>query len=76
MGLTMPASKLKNMELIDKKHSPIQFIKQLRGYISTNPFLSISLAISIFSFIGIPPLIGFFAKQMVFSAALDNGYIL
>lgn len=24
---------------------------------------------------GIPPLIGFFAKQMVLSAALDNGYV-
>jgi NADH-ubiquinone oxidoreductase chain 2 len=33
------------------------------------------LAITIFSFVGIPPLIGFFAKQMVLSAALDNGYI-
>ena len=34
-----------------------------------------SLAITIFSFVGIPPLVGFFAKQMVLSAALDNGYI-
>jgi len=76
MGLTMPSYKLKNIELIDKNNSPIQYIKQLRGYFNINPFLSISLAISIFSFIGIPPLIGFFAKQMVFSAALDNGYIL
>jgi NADH-ubiquinone oxidoreductase chain 2 len=25
--------------------------------------------------VGIPPLVGFFAKQMVLSAALDNGYI-
>src|SRR5205085_2750319 len=32
-------------------------------------------AITIFSFVGIPPLIGFFAKQMVLSAALDRGYI-
>jgi NADH-ubiquinone oxidoreductase chain 2 len=24
---------------------------------------------------GIPPLVGFFGKQMVLSAALDNGYI-
>jgi len=75
MGLTLPSYKL-NEELIDKKHSPIQFIKQLRGYFYINPFLSLSLAISIFSFIGVPPLIGFFAKQMVLSAALDNGYIL
>lgn len=40
-----------------------------------NPVLSLSLAITIFSFVGIPPLMGFFAKQMVLSAALDSGYI-
>ena len=34
-----------------------------------------SFAITIFSFVGIPPIIGFFAKQMVLSAALDAGYI-
>ena len=37
--------------------------------------LALSFAITIFSFAGIPPLMGFFAKQMVLSAALDNGYI-
>lgn len=56
-------------------NSPIQLISQLKGYFYTNPLLSLSLAITIFSFAGIPPLIGFFAKQMVLSAALDNGYI-
>lgn len=40
-----------------------------------NPLLSISLAITLFSFIGVPPLLGFFAKQMILSAALDNGYV-
>jgi NADH-ubiquinone oxidoreductase chain 2 len=50
-------------------------ISQLKGYFYINPFLSLSLAITIFSFAGIPPLIGFFAKQMVLSAALDKGYI-
>jgi NADH-ubiquinone oxidoreductase chain 2 len=40
-----------------------------------NPLLSISLAITLFSFIGVPPLVGFFAKQMILSAALDNGYV-
>src|SRR5438128_4867686 len=53
----------------------IQLISQLKGYFYTNPLLSLSLAITIFSFVGIPPLIGFFAKQMVLSAALDNGYV-
>jgi NADH-ubiquinone oxidoreductase chain 2 len=62
-------------ELLDKNNSPIQLINQLKGYFYINPFLSLSLAITIFSFVGIPPLIGFFAKQMVLSAALDNGYI-
>jgi len=62
-------------ELVDKKNSPIQLISQMKGYFYINPLLAISLAITIFSFVGIPPLIGFFAKQMVLSAALDNGYV-
>ena len=37
--------------------------------------MALSLAITIFSFAGIPPLVGFFAKQMVLSAALDSGYV-
>jgi len=61
--------------LLDKNNSPIQLISQLKGYFYINPLLSLSLAITIFSFVGIPPLVGFFAKQMVLSAALDSGYI-
>lgn len=34
-----------------------------------------SLGITLFSFLGVPPLVGFFAKQMVITAALDSGYI-
>ena len=59
----------------DKKNSPLQLISQMKGYFNINPTLAISLAITIFSFVGIPPLIGFFAKQMVLSAALDSGYV-
>ncbi|GAB4064040.1 hypothetical protein GCM10028777_09110 [Angustibacter speluncae] len=62
-------------ELLDKDNSPIQLISQLKGYFYINPALSLSLVITIFSFAGIPPLVGFFAKQMVLSAALDNGYV-
>jgi NADH-ubiquinone oxidoreductase chain 2 len=62
-------------QLLDKKNSPIQLISQLKGYFYINPILALSLAITIFSFVGIPPLIGFFAKQMVLSAALDSGYV-
>ena len=62
-------------QLAEKENSPIQLISQLKGYFYINPVLALSLTITIFSFVGIPPLIGFFAKQMVLSAALDNGYI-
>jgi NADH-ubiquinone oxidoreductase chain 2 len=62
-------------ELLDKNNSPIQLISQLKGYFYINPLLALSLAITIFSFVGVPPLIGFFGKQMVLSAALDKGLV-
>nr|YP_010951040.1 NADH dehydrogenase subunit 2 [Lophophyton gallinae]WML69436.1 NADH dehydrogenase subunit 2 [Lophophyton gallinae] len=61
--------------LLDKNNSPIQLINQLKGYFYINPTLTISLAITLLSFAGIPPLVGFFAKLMVLSAALQNGFI-
>lgn len=61
--------------LMDKNNSPIQLVSQLKGYFYINPFLALSLAITLFSFVGVPPLVGFFAKQMVLSAALDNGFV-
>jgi len=62
-------------KLIDKNNSPIQFISQLKGYFHINSMLALSLTITLFSFAGIPPLIGFFAKQMIFSAALQEGFV-
>nr|YP_009449461.1 NADH dehydrogenase subunit 2 [Hirsutella vermicola]AQT19611.1 NADH dehydrogenase subunit 2 [Hirsutella vermicola] len=62
-------------ELMDKTNSPIQLVNQLKGYFYINPVLALSLAITIFSFVGVPPLIGFFGKQMVLSAAIDKGLI-
>jgi NADH-ubiquinone oxidoreductase chain 2 len=62
-------------KLTDKNNSPIQLISQMKGYFYINPVLALSLSITIFSFAGIPPLVGFFAKQMVLSAALDSGYV-
>jgi NADH-ubiquinone oxidoreductase chain 2 len=61
--------------LIDKNNSPIQLISQLKGYFHINSMLALSLSITLFSFAGIPPLMGFFAKLMVFSSALDQGFI-
>ena len=61
--------------ILDKDNSPIQLTSQLKGYFHINPFLALSLAVTIFSLVGVPPLMGFFGKQMILSAALDNGYI-
>jgi NADH-ubiquinone oxidoreductase chain 2 len=58
--------------LSEKNNSPIQLISQLKGYFSINPVLALCLAITFFSFVGLPPLIGFFGKQMVLTTALDN----
>ena len=67
--------KQEDKDLIDVNNSPIQLISQIKGYFYINPYLAISLTITLFSFVGVPPLMGFFAKQMVLSAALDNGYV-
>lgn len=68
-------AKQQHKNLLDKNNSPIQLINQIKGYYYINPVLALSLVITLFSFVGLPPLIGFFAKQMVLSAALDNGYV-
>lgn len=68
-------SNKQKINLLDKNNSPIQLVTQLKGYFFINPLLALSLAITLFSLVGIPPLIGFFSKQMVLSAALDSGYV-
>jgi NADH-ubiquinone oxidoreductase chain 2 len=40
----------------------------------TDPYLAFCLSVSIFSLAGIPPLIGFFAKQQVLLAAMQLDY--
>jgi NADH-ubiquinone oxidoreductase chain 2 len=61
--------------LKEKNNSPIQLINQIKGYYNINSILTLSLSITLLSFAGIPPLIGFFGKQMVLSSALDSGYL-
>lgn len=63
-------------DLPEKNNSPIQLISQLKGYFTINPFLALCLVITMFSFVGLPPLVGFFAKQMVLTTALDNDKII
>lgn len=62
--------------LAEKNNSPIQLISQLKGYYTINPVLALCLVVTMFSFVGLPPLVGFFAKQMVLTTALDNDKIV
>ncbi len=64
-----------NYNFLEKFNSPIQLISQLKNYFLVNPILALSFAITLFSFAGVPPFIGFFAKFMVLSAALQKGYV-
>ena len=65
-----------NNNLSEKSNSPIQLISQLKGYFSINPILALCLVVTMFSFVGLPPLVGFFGKQMVLTTALDNNKTL
>lgn len=60
--------------LFNLENRDIRFISELKGQFISNPLLSISLAICLFSMAGIPPLIGFFSKQMVLYSAIQSGY--
>ena len=52
----------------------VKYITYLQGLFYANPFLSLSLSLSLFSMAGIPPFVGFFSKQFVLYSALDSGY--
>ena len=54
----------------------INYINEFKGLFFNYPLLSLSFSICIFSMAGIPPLVGFFSKQFVLYAALQNGYYL
>ena len=68
-SLPSPAKAGASAEVID-----IKYITQLKGQFYSNPLLSLSLAICLFSMAGIPPLMGFFAKQQVLYSASHSGY--
>jgi NADH-ubiquinone oxidoreductase chain 2 len=55
-------------------YTPVPFITNFKGMYYTDPFLAFCLSITIFSLMGIPPLIGFFAKQQVLLATMQLDY--
>jgi NADH-ubiquinone oxidoreductase chain 2 len=56
------------------ENKDVEDFRQLVGIFRHNPAITLSLAITLFSLAGIPPLAGFFAKQQVLYSAISNGY--
>ena len=54
---------------------PVEDLQSLAGLSQTRPAFAAALAIFMFSLAGIPPLFGFWAKLVVFSAAVEAGLI-
>ena len=66
--------KIENSHIFSINISDMEYINSLKGLFIKNPILSISLAICLFSFAGVPPLVGFFAKQQVLYTSNSAGY--
>jgi NADH-ubiquinone oxidoreductase chain 2 len=58
----------------NKQYKDLGYIEELRGLFINNPLLGLSLAASLFSMAGVPPLVGFFGKQAVLYTAIHGGY--
>ncbi|WP_419901618.1 NADH-quinone oxidoreductase subunit NuoN [Kiloniella sp.] len=56
-----------------QKGNMVENIDDLKGLSKTSPMMAFALTIFMFSMAGIPPLAGFFAKYVVFAAAVNAG---
>lgn len=62
------------MTLVDPLKRPVQYISQLSGLSRTRPLLAITLSVAALAAAGIPPLIGFYGKWLVFLELLSSQY--
>jgi NADH-ubiquinone oxidoreductase chain 2 len=74
LGLSYCLSSKIGVQSASTENKDISLISEFKGLFFSNSLLSISLTLSLFSMAGIPPLIGFFSKQLVLYSALQNGY--
>ena len=61
------------LQMRDADGQPVETIASLAGLSRSRPGLALAMAIFMFSLAGIPPLVGFFAKLAVFTAAVHAG---
>jgi len=58
----------------DWLYTPVPYLTNFKGMHITDPFLAFCLSVTIFSLAGIPPLVGFFAKQQVLLSSMQLDY--
>jgi NADH-quinone oxidoreductase subunit N len=63
------------LRMKDAENRPVESIASLSGLSQNRPWLAAGLAFFMFSLAGIPPLFGFYPKLLVFTAAVDAGYV-
>ncbi len=63
------------LSLRDREGNAVEAIADLAGLSRTQPLLAWALMATMFSLAGIPPLFGFWAKFVVFRAAVDAGFV-
>lgn len=56
-------------------NTPIEFVKDLYGFLFANPYLGFCYIVVISSLIGIPPLTGFYAKFYVLLTGIQSSYL-
>jgi len=57
-------------------HTGNETISSYNGLYRTNPLLSLTMMLALFSLAGIPPVAGFFGKFFLFTAAASKGYYI
>ena len=59
----------------DKEGRPVESIESLSGLSQRRPGFALAMCIFMFSLAGIPPMFGFWPKLVVFTAAVEAGYV-
>jgi NADH-quinone oxidoreductase subunit N len=62
------------VQVIERKRGSAN-IENFKGLFKTNPLLAVAMTIAMFSLAGIPPMAGFFGKYLVFTLAINSGFI-
>ena len=63
------------LQMRDENGLPVETIESMAGMSRTRPWLAWPMAFFMWSLAGIPPLLGFYAKFAVFSAAVNAGLL-